>query len=233
MGKLGEKLDDLHRKTATEVHSSTPTLTCTSPGRHTLLTEAQFQAFNAQSTPATNYDPIAPEAESPIENTGIKVGEIIGWRCWEVSDGWLYSVVMDSVEWEPGEVLQATNAGFVAGYDPPLCVVGRECGIHAFKSRKRAIRYATGRPGDIAVGKVALWGEIWEFEDGWHGEFARVESIDFVFKGHDHIPSPLMLRESRTPTERFEWWKKCRKAAEPALLDQLRETYGLMEEPHD
>lgn len=105
-------------------------------------------------------------ATEPVENEGVKVGEVIAWRCWRVFEGWLYSFTMENVEWLPGDVQEAHKVGQNHGE-----------GIHAFKTRRQAIEYTTN--SDAVVGKVALWGDVVEFEHGYHAEFARIVSIDW------------------------------------------------------
>jgi hypothetical protein len=118
--------------------------------------------------------------ESPVENTGIKVGEIIAWRAWGVSNNWLYSINFEK-EWQPGKDVESER-------------VDCDWGIHAFKDRIRAIAYARSWLTPeytryhskyfgshlYAIGRVALWGDIWEFTDGWHAQYARPESIDLM-----------------------------------------------------
>jgi len=108
----------------------------------------------------------------PIESTGIQVGEVIAWRVWVISYGWLYSVTQDMCEWAPGEVVTAHKVTEVMGD-----------GIHAFKTRRQAMSYvgAPSKTESYAIGQVALWGQIYEFEKGWHGEHAKVHSIESVW----------------------------------------------------
>lgn len=123
-------------------------------------------------------DPIEPEPE----NTGIKLGEVIGWRAWEVFKGRLYSSTMNEVEWTPGEPLEAHKVGAHFGE-----------GIHAFKNRKQTNEYVTG-PNSV-VGEVAMWGQIYEFDRGWHAEFAQVHSLQWMGEGLKEPPELFELRE--------------------------------------
>ena len=127
----------------------------------------------------SGYDTDPPEA--PVESAGIKLGEIIAWRAWRVKHGWLYSMVADQ-EWEPGKVIEADEIG-----QP------KDKGVHAFKRRLDVIEEygsdiefydiaidMTARRSATVVGRVALWGTIYEFEKGWHGEYAKIHSLDFM-----------------------------------------------------
>ena len=73
-------------------------------------------------------------------------------------------------EWQPGEIKKAHVIGQVLGD-----------GIHAFKQRRDAINNY-GREPNVVVGQIQLWGTVYEFEKGWHGEYARVQSLDWISK---------------------------------------------------
>lgn len=112
----------------------------------------------------------------PIEDAGIKVGEIIGWRVWLDNSGRLYSMVANCC-WPFDEPLEA-RANIEPGEWIERLKVG-QCfgeGIHAFKTRELAEAYAAGKTIAV-VGQVVLWGEVIEFEHGYHAEFARVHSL--------------------------------------------------------
>lgn len=109
-------------------------------------------------------------AARAVKNEGIKLGEIVGWRAWAVSQGWLYSMIVETAEWRPGQVMEAHKVGIPAGE-----------GIHAFKTRRQAIEeYGGWRRFDVVIGEVLMWGDIVEFEKGWHAEFAKIHSLDFL-----------------------------------------------------
>lgn len=109
----------------------------------------------------------------------IVAGEIVGFRCWRVDQGFLRSVYQDDI-WPPQQILQ-----------------GREMedwnqrGIHAWKdaSSKPYFKYLRsymddsgdrGLPG-MVTGSVLLWGDVVEHERGWRAEFARVRSLDWLY----------------------------------------------------
>lgn len=132
-----------------------------------------------------------------IEDAGIRAGEIIGWRAWMVTDrGLLASMVACNV-WKPGEPMKA---------DVMLSTAG---GVHAFKTLDQANRqygwWAFGG-SRVALGEVALWGEVIEHDGGWRAEFGAVHSIARL-RG---VP----LRR------RLQFWRQ-------AEIDVLRQRYGL------
>jgi hypothetical protein len=103
-----------------------------------------------------------------LEDAGMRVGEIIGYRVWPIGpDGYLYSGAVDKM-WAPGVPM----SGDVAS-----------AGIHAFKTtgvhlHDAARGYSKGH--GVAIGKVALYGEVVEHSLGYRAEYAMVESIDSV-----------------------------------------------------
>lgn len=106
-----------------------------------------------------NPTPPSPELKKP-KHEGIRVGEIIAYRCWLLrSDGYLRSAVMESM-WAPGEAMQMEEGSL---------------GIHAWKTRAKCLKY--GMAGYV-IGSVALWGEVTECKHGYTAEFAAIRTID-------------------------------------------------------
>ncbi len=117
-------------------------------------------------TPAIfNIGPYA--SESPIEEAGIKAGEIVGYRCWCLVNGLLRSCYQTHVVWEPGKIMEG---------DPSL----RNEGIHAFKDRLSMGAYGCviDEACSIVSGTVYLWGEVVEHERGYRASKAALASID-------------------------------------------------------
>lgn len=136
-------------------------------------------------------------ARGTIKDAGIRAGEIIGWRAWQLtSDGILRSMVMDT-PWLPGQPLASEE------------VFASHGGIHSFKSIEQAQEeygcYAFGRR-KVALGEVALWGEVIEHSKGYRAEYAAVHSIKKIIGGSNK--------------RGWRYWRPCD-------LEILRETYGL------
>jgi hypothetical protein len=58
-------------------------------------------------------------------------------------------------------------------------------GVHAFKEQSVTKFYGPRRPplygiNNLILGRVALWGEVVEYEEGYCGEFAAVHSLDSI-----------------------------------------------------
>lgn len=140
-------------------------------------------------------------ALADLPDDGVVVGEIEGWRAWRVDDGWLYSTTFDDYEWVPGEAAKG-KADLTEG-------------IHAFKTRKAAIQYHEARTFDCVVGKVALWGDMVEFDNGWHAQFAKPSSFDVYLNAYG---GPRRKYDSK------EGWLE-RQNAGAAELEALRQTY--------
>ena len=135
------------------------------PGAITWATEA----FLAQQTFLANAQQAIYEATAlplkPLENTGIEVGEVIAWRAWGISGGFLKSLFVQR-HWAPGQVMTGQPQDY-----------GTE-GVHAFKTAAKTIdEYGRGR---LVIGRVALWGKIIEHKDGYRAENARPISLDYI-----------------------------------------------------
>jgi hypothetical protein len=133
----------------------------------------------------------------PIEDAGIRAGEVIARRCWRIIDGRLYSTYRRDQEWIPRQ--------------PMTGDVRREYGVHAFKDDAFVREYIEeSRMWDnmyiriiddswvtpktpFAIGTIALWGEIVEHERGYRAEFGKIASIDRITGSDD----PAMLGRLR------------------------------------
>lgn len=138
----------------------------------------------------------ARRAVEEIPYEGILAGEIPGWRCWRTvltAAGWrLRSASMDKI-WEPGVPM----IGDVNGSSPPVgSAVTIPHGVYAFKERQAAMDMALVGAGvgyAIAMGAVALWGEIHEHETGYRAENAAVKSLTVV--GYAHLKLTQVKRD--------------------------------------
>lgn len=111
-----------------------------------------------------------------MRSEGVQAGEIIAWRAWHWNGKRLRSVFVD-YEWPIDK--------------PAFGEPGRGYGIHAFKSKKRAIDEYRSCLGDLCIGQVALWGDVVEFEDGYTAECAKVISLDMPQKLASVTGTPL------------------------------------------
>lgn len=109
-------------------------------------------------------EPISP----PVENTGLKVGEITAWRMWRETKGYLESYSAGKL-WAPEEPM--TGKPQQNGHE----------GIWAFKEKKRALAKMIETSNGV-YGSVKLWGEIIEYEDGYKAQYARIASLDGINK---------------------------------------------------
>lgn len=108
------------------------------------------------------YSPTtAAPTPKPIEDAGIRAGEIRAWRCWRLHHGFLRSATAQAV-WAPGEVM--TGDVSVAG-------------VHAWKTQSKALEYGLEGNSPIIFGEVDLWGEVVEHEDGYRAEFAAIVTL--------------------------------------------------------
>jgi hypothetical protein len=110
----------------------------------------------------------SPPPAQPIEDAGIRAGEVVAYRCWVLRDGLLYSAAMSNYAWHSGKPAEG---------DPNKT----DEGVHGFKSRHRACSYIKDYEQDGAIvvsGTVDLWGDVYEHEWGYRASKAAVASID-------------------------------------------------------
>lgn len=159
--------------------------------------------------------PANPSKESPPRTRGVRVGEIVAWRCWwlDASLGRLHSLFVPKL-WEPGVPVLG---------DPDRLMPedgSRKLGVYTVKaddcylqvvimrlieSRKNTwgIRPA-GRRDAIAVGTVRLYGRVDEHENGYRAEAAMVETIDRIVECAASVWDPALitrLRDAYCPVE--------------------------------
>lgn len=119
-------------------------------------------AFGAPSA----SDSVAPPV--PLENRGMTVADVIGWRCWKLHGAHLCSWAAGAI-WIPGEVMEGNP--------------DRESeGIHAFDSLAEALKMVAGGTVSV-VGRVQVWGRVVRHERGLRAEYARIVGIDDIVGG--------------------------------------------------
>lgn len=144
---------------------------------------------------ATTTAPPPPK----IENAGVTLGELTGWRCWKIGrSGFLKSCHTENY-WAPGEPMAGELTNDTYG-----------CGVHAWKTKADAIQYASVNRGPAIIGKVALWGEVLEHEYGYRAEFGKPLSFDYLVNAEDEIQRGFFWR--KPPGDR---------------LVEIRKLYGL------
>ena len=115
------------------------------------------------------------EVARTLKHEGIRVGEIIAYRAWRVinegsfrkGEERLHSVAMRDYVWH---------------LDKPASGDVRTHGIYSFRDviqSKEEYGYDPGTSGPLLFGKVKLWGEIVEHEDGYRSEFGKIASLDY------------------------------------------------------
>lgn len=166
---------------------------------------AQAQSNTINAANLTNLGAVgtllaqqAARSRPPIEDAGIRAGEIIAYRAWMWSRGLLRSMAANFA-WIPGEIV---------GGDP----IKAGLGVHAFKTLGDAVGQYGGFANDtnaVVFGTVALWGDVIEHEKGYRAEFGAVRSIVMVWPSDEESP-------------KWKFWKKPRR-----VLRDVRRTYGV------
>jgi hypothetical protein len=122
----------------------------------------------------TLIHPDENERANTIRHSGLRLGEIIGYRAWRVieprwfrrGDDRLHSVYISDYVWEP---------------DKPASGDVRRHGVYSFRDVITS-RQEYGYPmasGHLLFGRVKIWGEVVEHESGYRSEFARIASLDY------------------------------------------------------
>lgn len=114
---------------------------------------------------------VRQEPAPAFHDAGMRAGEIIGWRAWTLSHGILRSM-FTNFRWLPGRPM-------VGGDANEYCR-----GVYAFKTKRRALRafkWSGHKTEPVVIGKVALWGTVYEHEDGYRAEYAYPESLEYIY----------------------------------------------------
>lgn len=127
---------------------------------------------------------IAKPAPPPALPISTQFGEIVAYRFWTYHRGFLRSA-WHRYMWMPGKVAGLIEGQALEDYGP--------AGIYAFKSQSDMVLEAYD--GDVVFGTVKLWGDVIEYERGYHAEFASIVSLD-----HGDLPS-LRKYQDRLMTE--------------------------------
>ena len=119
------------------------------------------------------------ELEPKIEDAGVRLGAVEGWRLWGTDGHRLFSLSMQNVMWLPGVPMTGDPGKALPGTSVKL-------GVYAFSSEAEAYQQAMriGILWDIhhvffgdhwpVLGRVKMWGRIFEHESGYRAEFARI-----------------------------------------------------------
>lgn len=102
-------------------------------------------------------------------------GYIVGFRGWFVRKEGLYSLVYEDCLWPIGRPLECETpllcgrGGTYEGTTGGWMSLDRRVGIFAFKTLEQTLN--SGFVKDL-IGKVALWGEVAEHEEGYRAQYA-------------------------------------------------------------
>jgi hypothetical protein len=115
----------------------------------------------------------------------VEVGEITAWRIWRLgNEGMVYSPITN-LPWWPGEVMRSCPHP------------GADDGIYASKVRPELRWPPSSRASwPLTVGRVLLWGTVFEHAKGYRAENARILSFDGIvsWSGFDTDEALALLR---------------------------------------
>ena len=145
-----------------------------------------------------SFDPARDEPKPPLKRE-IKVGEIVGYRCWIVHrlppkfdqpEVLLLRSVYQNDIWKPGKILEGRE---LEDWDSRGIHAWKTAGSERFREYIRDYLHnahhainprrkpeVLEQPA-MVTGTVLLWGDIVEHEHGYRGEFAKVLSIDWLY----------------------------------------------------
>ncbi len=106
--------------------------------------------------------------KEPLKHEGVQVNELVGWRIWNVKNGYLKSYSYDTAWW-PDEPMTGKPDDYGGA------------GVWSFKSPHDALnKLLSDGPHQFVMGSIYLWGEVIEHTLGYRAEYAKVRSIDCV-----------------------------------------------------
>lgn len=164
----------------------------------TALRKYQQQIAQAVFTPAYAMTRLATggtvSKPGPIENAGVRLGTLDGWRLWHVRDGYrLRSVAYNDI-WLPGAPMTG---------DPDK----GNAGVYSFKTPEAALNeflYVSFGPGydlmnTYVWGQVKLWGRYIEHEHGYRAENAKIVRLIEASPGVDLDAVRALYLDHRCP----------------------------------
>jgi len=181
-----------HRRSSSAAHSS-PADGTSEPNTGANPQIAHYLANPSFAFRGAVFPEYAPLDPNSTPHAGIRAGELIGYRCWYVDDGFnLHSVSADYV-WPTDAPAEGNPGIFIDSY-PFL-----PAGVYAFNDEERArqqlIEYVAGqtfpfswirqakielilvRYIGVVYGEVKLWGEVHEHEHGYRAQYAKITAV--------------------------------------------------------
>ncbi len=98
-----------------------------------------------------------------LEDAGIRMGSITGWRLWRVEDYKLKSISAPAI-WYP-------CVPMIGDPDKP------HEGVHAFRDPEEVYKEFIPRFANLVIGQVKMWGRYVEHKRGYRAEFARITKL--------------------------------------------------------
>jgi hypothetical protein len=158
--------------------------------------DAQTSCDSARSSDTGHYrtEPLLitgnKTRDAALGEPRIRAGEIIGWRFWKLSNGFLHSLIAPYT-WLPG-VFERSSCYRYCGH--------HNLGYHAFRDKEQAERAASHADTywwPCVIGCIAMWGEVIEHQHGWRSEYAAVRSLTDIAGDRDFSRKQRLLRELR------------------------------------
>jgi hypothetical protein len=142
-----------------------------------------------------------------VSGTATSIEPLLGWRIWHVDPlpggarlrSWAHSTA-----WPAGRRLEAHCRSLLSlalSMSHPAPRKGHSCGIYALRDREpaEAMLHEIGEAGPrfnrlpAALGRVSLWGRVFENTGGWRAQFAY--PYDLVLFGADESIAAQLRRD--------------------------------------
>jgi len=137
----------------------------------------------------------AGAGEDGLSSVPDRITPVVGWRAWKIvpstksaPEPELWSIHVDE-HWQPGQPVVAQCDIPKRRHAPLSCTCPPEpapatncrCGIYATRELRHLAKYVgdaeLSYPEILIVGRVALWGRVVEYEDGWRGQYGYPQAL--------------------------------------------------------
>lgn len=173
----------------------------------------------------------ARAGQDGLTNVPDRITPVVGWRAWKLvpwhakSDRHALLSLHFEQPWKPGRPLTASCDVPQRRHVPLSCTCTPEsapatncrCGIYAAREFQHVAKYVSGAPeldrGEIlVVGRIALWGRVVEYEDGWRAEYGYPQSFFVPARAREDVEAENLLESFGVPVlddtelvEAFGW----------------------------
>lgn len=143
--------------------------------------------------------------EDELASIPDRIAPIVGWRAWKITwgsartsdDVFVLSSLHFDGAWKPGQPVVAQCDIPKRRHMPNSCACELQpapadncrCGLYAARELSSLEKYVAGAPAlssgeTLVVGRVALWGRVVVYDDGWRAQFAYPQAFYIAARGN-------------------------------------------------